>query len=307
MYSIAWWQLMLGGPLSTAWQNSNRQSKDMTCIQPHHFLWLQHFLQDLGLDCCYEYALGAAHVAISWSMMQASNMDLVTGLYVKRCTGFTSARGMLKQLSHNLTVVLMVILALSYLWNSRHQGGISISPEPYVPSMEKWITCHIISASRLRALVGNWLTWPWKWVLRPYRKIDLFTWEIQGFLDCCQVSGPSSCDSSDGCRMNLAARVFQFKKCFRRLVDVTTLLHQVHVSLKKWWNEKSCICGLGPTVWSPQTLTQDINSNGWKHNEAIATQNHLKWWTILKDVNPLNFFVPLASITWFLHHFCKFH
>lgn len=161
--------------------------------------------------------------------------------------------------------------------------------------------------SRLRALVGNWLTWPWKWVLRPYRKIDLFTREIQDFLDCCQVSGPSSCDSSDGCRMNLAARVFQFKTCFRRLVDVTTLLHQVHVSLKKWWNEKSCICGLGPTVWSPQTLTQDINSNGWKHNEAIATQNHLKWWTILKDVNPLNFFVPLPSITWFLHHFCKFH
>ena len=110
-------------------------------------------------------------------LMQSLNMDyLATGLYVKRCTGFTSARGMPKQLSHNWTVVLMVILALSHLWNSRHQGGISISPEPYVPSMEKWSTCKWtpslilssywcikIESSCRKLILTHW--WPWKWVL----------------------------------------------------------------------------------------------------------------------------------------------
>lgn len=184
------------------------------------------------------------------------------------------------------------------------------------------LSCQVISASRLRALVGNW-NWltgdPENGSCRTYRKIDLFTWKIQVFLDCCQVSGPSSCDSSDGCRMNLAALVFTQQICdFISKVFPKASLHiswcdhpsasnicfvLIHDYMKNLasavWDEYE------PLAWSPQTLIQNTHrlEAQWSHGH----QNHLKWWTILKDVNPLNFFVPLPSITWFLHHFCKFH
>lgn len=189
MYSIAWWQLMLGGPLSTAWQNSNRQSKDMTCIQPHHFLWLQHFLQDLGLDCCYEYALGAAHVTIllkydwcspwTWTIWQQDYMwsDV--------------------QASHRHVACLnnLVTIEQSFWWWSWHSHIFEILgiKEEFLylrsPMFHQWrsgalanglplLSCQVIGASRLRALVGNWF-WltddPENGSCRPYRKIDLFT------------------------------------------------------------------------------------------------------------------------------------